>query len=121
MTEGGPELTAELIVDGAVPQQPVISPDGRWVAYAVAPVGKRGNAPHGLGPAAPDPARRRGGRGRHERAGQPGDLLPPRAQPVRGRARARHLPARGTRARRAQPPARPAPAHTRLVRPVASR
>ena len=55
-----------------------------------------------------------------------GDLLPPRAQLVRGRARARHLPARGTRVpargtrvRRAQPPARPAPAHARLVRPVA--
>src|ERR1022692_1682260 len=42
MTEAVPELTAELIVDGAVPQQPVISPDGRWVAYTVAPVGKRG-------------------------------------------------------------------------------
>jgi Tol biopolymer transport system component len=37
-----PELTAELIVDGAAPQPPVISPDGRWVVYVVAPVGKRG-------------------------------------------------------------------------------
>jgi|HubBroStandDraft_1064217.scaffolds.fasta_scaffold03627_5 dipeptidyl aminopeptidase/acylaminoacyl peptidase len=35
-----PLLTAELIVDGAVPRQPAISPDGRWVAYVVAPVGK---------------------------------------------------------------------------------
>jgi dipeptidyl aminopeptidase/acylaminoacyl peptidase len=35
-------LTAELIVDGAVPGQPEISPDGRWVAYVVAPVGKQG-------------------------------------------------------------------------------
>jgi dipeptidyl aminopeptidase/acylaminoacyl peptidase len=37
-----PELTAELVVDGEVPSQPVISPDGRWVAYVVAPVGRRG-------------------------------------------------------------------------------
>jgi dipeptidyl aminopeptidase/acylaminoacyl peptidase len=37
-----PGLTAELIVDGAAPRQPVISPDGRWVVYVVAPVGKRG-------------------------------------------------------------------------------
>src|SRR6204780_5000314 len=35
-------LTAELVVDGAVPKQPEISPDGRWVAYVVAPVGRRG-------------------------------------------------------------------------------
>jgi dipeptidyl aminopeptidase/acylaminoacyl peptidase len=32
-------LTAELIVDGTAPRDPVISPDGRWVAYAVAPSG----------------------------------------------------------------------------------
>ena len=32
-------LTAELVVDGAVPKQPEISPDGRWVAYVVAPIG----------------------------------------------------------------------------------
>src|ERR1022692_1780563 len=42
MTETAPELTAEIVVDGAQPTQPVISPDGRWVAYAVAPTGKRG-------------------------------------------------------------------------------
>jgi dipeptidyl aminopeptidase/acylaminoacyl peptidase len=42
MSEDAPELTAELVVDGAVPSQPVISPDGRWVAYAVAPVGRGG-------------------------------------------------------------------------------
>ncbi|HUB37769.1 MAG TPA: S9 family peptidase, partial [Streptosporangiaceae bacterium] len=42
MSEGAPELTAELVVDGAVPSQPVISPDGCWVAYVVAPVGHRG-------------------------------------------------------------------------------
>ena len=39
MSEIRPELTAELIVDGAAPQQPVISPDGCWVVYVVAPVG----------------------------------------------------------------------------------
>jgi dipeptidyl aminopeptidase/acylaminoacyl peptidase len=37
-----PELTAELIVDGAAPRQPVISPDGCWVVYVVAVVGRRG-------------------------------------------------------------------------------
>ena len=41
MSDDAPELTAELVVDGAVPSQPVISPDGRWVAYVVAPVGRR--------------------------------------------------------------------------------
>src|ERR1700689_4241361 len=35
-------LTAELVVDGAVPKQPEMSPDGRWVAYVVAPAGQRG-------------------------------------------------------------------------------
>jgi dipeptidyl aminopeptidase/acylaminoacyl peptidase len=39
--DDAPELTADLIVDRAVPRQPVISPDGRWVAYAVAAVGRR--------------------------------------------------------------------------------
>jgi dipeptidyl aminopeptidase/acylaminoacyl peptidase len=42
MSEHAPELTAELVVDGAVPAQPVISPDGCWVAYVVAPVGRGG-------------------------------------------------------------------------------
>jgi hypothetical protein len=28
MSEDAPELTAELVVDGVVPSQPVISPDG---------------------------------------------------------------------------------------------
>ena len=41
MSEDAPELTAELVVDGAVPSQPVISPDGCWVAYVVAAVGHR--------------------------------------------------------------------------------
>jgi dipeptidyl aminopeptidase/acylaminoacyl peptidase len=41
MSEDASELTAELVVDGAVPSQPVISPDGRWIAYVVAPVGRR--------------------------------------------------------------------------------
>lgn len=40
MSEDTPELTAELVVDGAVPSQPVISPDGCWVVYVVAPVGR---------------------------------------------------------------------------------
>ena len=43
MSEDAPELTAELVVDGEVPSQPAISPDGRWVAYVVAPVGRRGS------------------------------------------------------------------------------
>ncbi len=42
MSVDTPVLTAELVVDGAVPKQPEISPDGRWVAYVVAPVGQRG-------------------------------------------------------------------------------
>lgn len=41
MSEDASELTAELVVDGAVPSQPVISPDGCWVAYVVAAVGRR--------------------------------------------------------------------------------
>jgi dipeptidyl aminopeptidase/acylaminoacyl peptidase len=40
MSEDAPELTAELVVDGAVPSQPAVSPDGCWVAYVVAPVGR---------------------------------------------------------------------------------
>jgi dipeptidyl aminopeptidase/acylaminoacyl peptidase len=35
-------LTAELIIDGARPREPEISPDGRWVAYVVAPTGRPG-------------------------------------------------------------------------------
>src|ERR1700690_2250128 len=42
MSEGAPELTAELVVDGDVPSQPAVSPDGCWVAYVVAPVGRGG-------------------------------------------------------------------------------
>jgi dipeptidyl aminopeptidase/acylaminoacyl peptidase len=41
MTDGTAGLTAELVVDGATVQQPVISPDGRWVAYTVLPVGQK--------------------------------------------------------------------------------
>jgi dipeptidyl aminopeptidase/acylaminoacyl peptidase len=40
MSTDTPLLTAELVVDGAVPEEPAISPDGRWVAYVVAPVGQ---------------------------------------------------------------------------------
>ncbi len=41
MSQDAPELTAELVVDGAVPSQPVVSPDGSWVAYVVAAVGRQ--------------------------------------------------------------------------------
>jgi dipeptidyl aminopeptidase/acylaminoacyl peptidase len=37
-----PLLTAELVVDGAAPREPAMSPDGRWVAYVVAPAGQLG-------------------------------------------------------------------------------
>jgi dipeptidyl aminopeptidase/acylaminoacyl peptidase len=40
VSDDSAELTAELIVDSDVPRTPVISPDGRWVAYAVSPVGR---------------------------------------------------------------------------------
>jgi hypothetical protein len=43
MSEDAPELTAELVVDGVVPSQPVISSDGCGVAYVVAP-GRPGTA-----------------------------------------------------------------------------
>jgi dipeptidyl aminopeptidase/acylaminoacyl peptidase len=39
------ELTAEMVVDGLVPSSPAVSPDGRWVAYVVAPVGQAGERP----------------------------------------------------------------------------
>jgi len=39
MGEVVPELTAELVADGAAPVDPVISPDGRWVAYVVITTG----------------------------------------------------------------------------------
>jgi hypothetical protein len=54
MGERAPELTAELIVDGAVPSQPVISPDGAWVAYQVAPMGMTEPAVSALWVAAAD-------------------------------------------------------------------
>src|ERR1700733_7274598 len=41
MSEDAPELTAELVTDGVVPSQPVVSPDGCWVVYVVTPVGRR--------------------------------------------------------------------------------
>ena len=44
MSADTPMLTAELIVDGAVPEQPQIAPDGRWIAYVVAPMGQRGES-----------------------------------------------------------------------------
>ena len=39
MTEAAPELTPELLADSAWPAEPVISPDGRLVAYTVSTVG----------------------------------------------------------------------------------
>jgi dipeptidyl aminopeptidase/acylaminoacyl peptidase len=39
------ELAAELVVDGRVPSSPVLSPDGRWVAYVLAAVGQAGEHP----------------------------------------------------------------------------
>ncbi len=41
MSEVALELSAELVVDSAIPQDPAISPDGRWVAYEVTTVGVR--------------------------------------------------------------------------------
>jgi dipeptidyl aminopeptidase/acylaminoacyl peptidase len=37
-----PKLTAELVVDGHVPSSPALSPDGQWVAFVVAPMGRAG-------------------------------------------------------------------------------
>ncbi|MCC6626659.1 MAG: PD40 domain-containing protein, partial [Chloroflexi bacterium] len=34
------ELTAEMVVNGRVPSEPQVSPDGRLVAYTVAPLGR---------------------------------------------------------------------------------
>ena len=45
--EGIPELTAELVVDSDLPKEPVISPDGRWVAYAVGTIGRKEELPLG--------------------------------------------------------------------------
>ncbi|QKV72907.1 prolyl oligopeptidase family serine peptidase [Amycolatopsis sp. Hca4] len=39
------ELTAESVVDRMVPQTPRVSPDGRWVVSASAPVGQAGEHP----------------------------------------------------------------------------
>ncbi|QGN47773.1 prolyl oligopeptidase family serine peptidase [Micromonospora sp. WMMC415] len=39
------QLTAESVVDGRVPQALALSPDGKWVAYVVAPVGRAGDHP----------------------------------------------------------------------------
>jgi dipeptidyl aminopeptidase/acylaminoacyl peptidase len=48
MSEAAPGLTAELVADGAAAAAPVISPDGRRVAYAVATDGGtgQGGRPH---------------------------------------------------------------------------
>ena len=36
MSGDAPELTTEPVVDGVVPSQPAISPDGHWVACVAA-------------------------------------------------------------------------------------
>jgi hypothetical protein len=41
VSETARELTAELLTDSFVPMHPVISPDGRWVAYVVSTAGVR--------------------------------------------------------------------------------
>lgn len=38
-------LTAENVVDGRIPADPVLSPDGRWVAYLLTTVGQAGDQP----------------------------------------------------------------------------
>ncbi|WP_346534191.1 hypothetical protein [Micromonospora sp. DPT] len=39
------QLSADLVVDGRVPQALALSPGGRWVALVVAPVGRAGVHP----------------------------------------------------------------------------
>lgn len=39
------KVTPELVVDGAMPLDPVISPDGRWAAYTVTAVGRAQDHP----------------------------------------------------------------------------
>ena len=41
-TKGAAALTAALIVDGVQADDPVISPDGRWVAWTTSSAGERG-------------------------------------------------------------------------------
>jgi dipeptidyl aminopeptidase/acylaminoacyl peptidase len=41
MTATPTALTAEMIADGLIPAEPQLSPDGRFVAYTVAPLGRR--------------------------------------------------------------------------------
>lgn len=45
MDQARPELTAELVVRGRVPSTPTVSPDGRWMAYVLAPMGHAGERP----------------------------------------------------------------------------
>ncbi|MFE3453500.1 prolyl oligopeptidase family serine peptidase [Nonomuraea sp. NPDC059194] len=39
------EVTPQLVVDGVVPLHPAISPDGRWIAYAAATIGRKERHP----------------------------------------------------------------------------
>ncbi|MEU0791972.1 prolyl oligopeptidase family serine peptidase [Amycolatopsis sp. NPDC005961] len=43
--DGVGELTAEAVVDRLVPREPRVSPDGRWVVYVTAPLGRVGKYP----------------------------------------------------------------------------
>jgi hypothetical protein len=44
-TSARTELTDELVVDGSTPSTPVLSPNGRWVAFIVTPVGRADELP----------------------------------------------------------------------------
>jgi dipeptidyl aminopeptidase/acylaminoacyl peptidase len=41
MSNSQATLTAEMIVDGLIPSEPQLAPDGKFVAFTVAPVGRR--------------------------------------------------------------------------------
>ena len=108
MSEDAPELTAELVVDGVVPSQPVISPDGCWVAYVVAPAARQRVecARYGWPPltcsAAGEAERHHPDRQPH----RPGRALPARTRDQRPPQRAhlaRHRPGPGHQPRRSPP------------------
>jgi len=45
MDQERPELTAEMVVHGRIPSMPALSPDGRWIAFVVTPLGRTGEHP----------------------------------------------------------------------------
>lgn len=49
LSEEAAALTADLIVDGTQAASPVISPDGRWVAWTTSRAGERGQQVSELG------------------------------------------------------------------------